>query len=267
MIKINGVKLEYFKFSAGEVHFELKDTLGDENICVEMYFECNDDLVCLMLLSDFLNTQGKEWELLAPYLPYSRQDRSTTPGSPNSFSVIMRSILSGSTCRQMTTYDLHNPKVIPKLLSHNTKFNNIIDLPSHSTFDPKHSVNTYLIVPDDGAKERCEHISKQYGYPIAFLGHKIRNPSTGVLSHYSLEPLIDKIPRLGNFVVFDDICDGGGTFVLLAESFKQIKPPMSLWMLHLFTTHGIYSKGMEELNKHYKSVTCKYNLKTMEINL
>jgi ribose-phosphate pyrophosphokinase len=265
MIKLNGAKLDYFKFSAGEVHFELKEPLRDEESQVEMYFESNDDIICLMLLADLFATQEKEWRLFAPYLPYSRQDRSTTPNSPNSFSVMMRAILSSGMCREISTYDLHNPKVIPKLLPHNTEFTNIVALPTCATINSKDSIKTYLIVPDEGAKERCEHIAKHHNYTIAFQGHKVRNPSTGALSHYSLEPLIEKIPRLANFIVFDDICDGGGTFVLLAEAIKQTKPLMALWMLHLSTTHGIYSRGKEELNKHYKSITCRYNLKTMEI--
>jgi ribose-phosphate pyrophosphokinase len=43
-------------------------------------------------------------------------------------------------------------------------------------------------------------------------------------------------------VIVDDICDGGGTFVGLAETIGRPASSMRLW-----TTHGIYSRGLGAL--------------------
>lgn len=52
-------------------------------------------------------------------------------------------------------------------------------------------------------------------------------------------------------LVIDDICDGGGTFVLLANELKKHNPTR----FSLFVTHGIFSKGVEVLyDAGYSSV-------------
>ncbi len=55
----------------------------------------------------------------------------------------------------------------------------------------------------------------------------------------------------GKYLVVDDICDGGGTFLGLADKFwKQT----SISTLDLYVTHGIFSKGVRELLRMYHNV-------------
>jgi len=55
------------------------------------------------------------------------------------------------------------------------------------------------------------------------------------------------------YIIVDDICDGGGTFNLLAEEF--FKDPASEGAeLALFVSHGIFSKGLNAIDKRITSI-------------
>ena len=54
------------------------------------------------------------------------------------------------------------------------------------------------------------------------------------------------------------ICDGGGTFMGLATELKN----KNVGKLHLFTTFGIYSKGIEILTKYFDGIWCSNGFST-----
>ena len=53
-----------------------------------------------------------------------------------------------------------------------------------------------------------------------------------------------------DILIVDDICDGGRTFIGLAEELKK----KNAGDLYLFVTHGIFSQGFSELKKHFKKI-------------
>ncbi|HUF99216.1 MAG TPA: hypothetical protein VMM60_13885, partial [Ilumatobacter sp.] len=59
----------------------------------------------------------------------------------------------------------------------------------------------------------------------------------------------DAIPDGATAVVVDDICDGGGTFIGLANAIGHPKHRMRLW-----TSHGIYSKPLEPLLERFERI-------------
>ncbi|MEL6720431.1 MAG: phosphoribosyltransferase family protein [Bacteroidota bacterium] len=53
-----------------------------------------------------------------------------------------------------------------------------------------------------------------------------------------------------NCLIVDDICDGGRTFIGLAEALKH----KGANRLYLAVSHGIFSYGFEELNNHFEHI-------------
>jgi len=51
-------------------------------------------------------------------------------------------------------------------------------------------------------------------------------------------------------LIVDDICDGGGTFLGLAEELKECNSGD----LYLAVSHGIFSKGSQTLLDNFKSI-------------
>jgi ribose-phosphate pyrophosphokinase len=51
--------------------------------------------------------------------------------------------------------------------------------------------------------------------------------------------------------VIDDLCDGGGTFIGIAQELRKagITQP-----LYLYVSHGIFSKGLEVLFQHFDQI-------------
>ncbi len=109
-----------------------------------------------------------------------------------------------------------------------------------------HAVN--VLLPDEGAVGRYL-IPKMTGCNIwaieveVFNARKKRDAATGKLSGFEV-PRMPVHPTL----IVDDICDGGGTFIGIAEQLPFIGD------LALYTTHGIYSKGLDPIKRWFKQI-------------
>lgn len=102
-----------------------------------------------------------------------------------------------------------------------------------------------VIAPDKGAVGRATAVAEVLGLPVYRAG-KRRDFATGKLSGFEM---IDALPDDGEFIVVDDICDGGGTFAGLAAATGL--PPERL---HLYVTHGIFSGRAPENLAAYGTV-------------
>ena len=57
--------------------------------------------------------------------------------------------------------------------------------------------------------------------------------------------------RDGKFIIIDDICDGGRTFIGIAEAIKeQVQNPE----IYLLVTHGIFSAGYNQLMNYFDKI-------------
>jgi phosphoribosylpyrophosphate synthetase len=149
---------------------------------------------------------------------------------------------------RVRTFDVHNPDMW---------FNGHNYMPSDLGLPLRPEVD-YVIAPDKGAHARALDFMNAY-CPNASLmiASKERNPDTGELSNYRLEG--DTPP--GIYLVVDDICDGGGTFQLLAQEFYCKRLEYSEGMgengptrLELFVSHGIFSKPLNGLLDGYHHI-------------
>jgi ribose-phosphate pyrophosphokinase len=118
-----------------------------------------------------------------------------------------------------------------------------------------------IIAPDDGAMYRATRFRDALyaGRQIVHCTKK-RDPHTGALSGYYLPQL----HAVGHYIVVDDICDGGGTFNLLAEAFDA-DPIGAQSTLELVVAHGIFSKGVAKISRRYQHITtseswCRHSL-------
>ena len=110
--------------------------------------------------------------------------------------------------------------------------------------DPTKGGYVGVICPDEGAHERTERVAKTLGLPV-FYAKKHRDFQTGKLSGFSCEP----VPAEGRLLVVDDICDGGGTFMGLAEAIGVDRSRLSLWV-----SHGVFSGKADQLPTAYGQI-------------
>lgn len=100
----------------------------------------------------------------------------------------------------------------------------------------------YIISPDKGAKEKIyklqNHLDKLIKSVFVVEAEKKRDPTNGRILETNLPEGIDLTGKVCYIV--DDICDGGGTFIPLAEKLKEAGAKE----VHLYVTHGIFAKGL-----------------------
>jgi ribose-phosphate pyrophosphokinase len=227
-------------FSGGERHVQLLDVspLKNSSVTIRANITSSNDLIDLMLIENALRHafgQSLDINLELPYLPYSRQDRVCAEGQAFSLEV-MAKLLQLMRLKQLITWDCHSNVGVEMIQAHNVKPSSIIKSDSE-LLNLLKQPESVLICPDKGAVARCEDIQSQLGLEQVVFCEKQRDPTTGKINHTKV---LSNDLRGRCAVITDDICDGGYTFIKIAEQLRA----KHVERIVLFVTHGIFSKGL-----------------------
>lgn len=239
------VSFKGFYFSGGEPHVEIEnpDVLQNAEVLLDARVGSMNDLGMLLALTDAIKRLRPERvNLLLPYFPGARQDREERGFALTA--KLYADLINAQEYESVFILDPHSP-VSPALIDRCVI---LPHAPLVQQFVPADLVG--LICPDAGAERRTLELAKELRCTTVVFARKKRDPRTGSLSGFSLEPL----PQEGTYLLADDLCDGGGTFVGLAEKFRE--DPRGTGSLHLWTTHGIFSKGLAVLAKYFTTIGC-----------
>ena len=200
-------------------------------------FEREDEFFTVAQIRDLF--KNKKLDLLIPYLPYARQDKKIA--NDHTFALhTFASLLNELDFSKVMAWDVHNPALTEELIWH---FVNVSPEPAHKKLLETIKANT-VIFPDAGAASRYPWLlSDQTLNKVVY--KKKRDQATGKIT--GLERSEGSfLPTGGPCLIVDDICDGGATFLGIHEAMKAegIRPEHAL---HLFVTHGIFSKGRDIL--------------------
>jgi ribose-phosphate pyrophosphokinase len=228
-------------FAGGERHVQLQDLspLKSRYLSIRAKITSTDEIMDLLLIENALRNafgEAVKINLELPYLPYSRQDRVTSLGQAFSLKV-MANLLKIMTLNQLVTWDCHSQTGTVLTQAHNVKPASIIqsDQTLSSLLRNEKSV---LVCPDKGAVDRCRVIQETLKLEEIVYCEKQRDPATGKISQTNVlsEDLTSRCA-----VITDDICDGGYTFIKIAEQLRA----KNVDRIVLFVTHGIFSKGLD----------------------
>jgi ribose-phosphate pyrophosphokinase len=181
-----------------------------------------------------------------PYFPQARQDKITRGGDEAHSKSFMEWIVS-RTCsiQKVYVYDIHS-HAEDRTAFINLDIYQLINF--HLDFDCRPNA---VIAPDNGARDRAQGVASNMNKRFV-LGTKERDPRTGKLSNYKIGDEYNSIiENAEHLLVVDDICDGGGTFLLLADA---IRKRGYTGKLDLFVTHGLFTKGLTLLLENYDHV-------------
>lgn len=225
------------KFPAGEVDMAL--TADAAYAFVQFLPDTlHEDLMYLQMWSKV--RQGKKKVLQLPYVPGARADRDMHGAR------VYCDLINSLECDQVVICDPHSPVVVEYLNNVMTVDN--VDIFSTNTYDPRADGFTGIIAPDKGAIGRAHDIAEWCFLPV-YTANKTRDFETGKFTGYTAPTGIDL--ENGKYLVVDDICDGGGTFALLAQSLGLAKE-----QLGLYVTHGIFSgRAVENLASYGTIIT------------
>lgn len=183
---------------------------------------------------------GRDLQIFCPLLPYSRDDRKRTPGSV----MMLDYAIELAKRANVVIADPHSyvSEAVPHIRQE--EFVNLLPIPDDAA----------IVIPDEGAAKKAYTWIKPTHSVVQ--AYKTRDPHTGRLSGFGARPLTDQTLQKaleGREVwVYDDICDGGGTFIGLVDSVLEFYRPASI---HLAVSHAIFSKGFDSLLKRFDTIS------------
>lgn len=238
----SSARIETMLFPGGEPHAKLPNLFAGEEVLLFLkarnwvdvgYGACVLDALC--------RSDASKIVAFIPYFPAARQDK-TQGDAPLTLALLVR--LLGRGRHSVVTFDEHSIAMEQQLGRHKCLMPRDLAVPIRDDV-------VGVIAPDEGARARAEDFRNAF-YPDRLLIQcsKKRDQRTGRLSGY----VLPELPASGRYIVVDDICDGGGTFALLAEAFDNDYRG-GLSSLELFVSHGIFSKGVDAISRRYQHIT------------
>ena len=240
----HNIQFESFTFSGGEPHIKiLSDLSAIDEVTITTRIQSFNDFGLLLIAVDAIRRMTvKTIHLFLPYMPAARQDRVMIPGESLSVKVYA-DVINGMKLDSVIIFDPHS-EVTPALLNNCSVISNhrfikkvIADI----------NADVILISPDAGALKKIYKVSEYLGGLTVVECSKKRNVKNGKLEGFKVyeDDFAGK-----DCLIVDDICDGGGTFIGLAEELKK----KNAGNLYLAVSHGIFSKGVEVLNQQFRKI-------------
>lgn len=234
------------KYPAGELQVRFAEKMislltSAFIIQIDARIHNSEELVGLLLLTSAIRgvSVRAPVHLRIPYLPYARADRRFTDADCDGLYILGEMLAIGG-YDSIRTLDVHHEnharsKVSPRLF--NLPPTNFI-LQSHHKFEKAIEAKenrVAILFPDAGA-------SKRYGAILPECLHKLscskmRNPQSGEILGFEVPDL----QHYDGVLMVDDICDGGATFVGIAQELRRtgFDKPIGLYVTHgLFTGFG-----------------------------
>ncbi len=255
MIEIyNGLeKVGYkqFIFPGGEVSIRIDQApkyLHPINT-IEANLQSPMEIVELLMITDAVKRifPGNRLNLQMPYVPYARQDRVSVPGEALSIKV-MADLINSQNYANVEIWDPHSD-VTTALI------NNLTVVEQHELVSAIPDIdwsNTILVAPDAGAAKKIYKLAAVTGSEV-ITASKVRNQVTGTITGTKMDIMPSAfVGSNKRFMIVDDICDGGRTFIELAKVMKTYTD----MPVDLYVTHGIFSKGMNVFNNLIDNIYC-----------
>lgn len=212
------------------------------------------DLELIVCANQALRNLGVDVvNLNVPYFLGSRSDRQFQVGGVNYLKQVICPIINSQNFGNVTVMDPHSD-VLEACLNNYTKQNNFKLIKwALTNIDNKDGAQDRicLVSPDAGAYKKVYDVAKEFKIEKIITATKVRDMKTGNILHTEI-PVLDQHNDI-TYVIIDDICDGGRTFLELAKVIKEGRPTAKV---HLIVTHGIFSAGFVELNKYLDGIYC-----------
>lgn len=231
-------------FPAGEAHLKMDPTIGirDHEIAIVQFTpeSMHADLFALEMWMQAIDIAdlGTRTSVLMPYLPGARADKGSPRGAA-SYSLFVANLGMDD----FVTADPHSDGWMQyfRIAQHGySNLNTAVHTLMPEYFIPSYILEQYdgIIAPDEGASRRAAGVARSQGIPL-YTATKERDFESGKLLKFN--PPTD-LPEHGSFLIVDDICDGGGTFLGLAKALSPDYPHSYSRNLSLYVTHGVFSK-------------------------
>jgi ribose-phosphate pyrophosphokinase len=237
-----------------------------QGITIKSHLNNFRDLEIIICATQALKEVGvNRIRLYIPYCVGARSDRKFMEGGINYVKHVIAPIINSQGYERVTILDPHSD-VLEACINNFVKVDNV-ELAQFAFKDyfiskgfETWSVNNFekvrLVSPDAGALKKVFHVADSFGYKNDIvIASKHRNLETGKIDFTDV-PLNNTSPT-DDFFIFDDICDGGRTFIEIAKVIHS-----HVWRndeyfkgkIYLVVTHGIFSAGYAQLGEYFETI-------------
>ena len=218
------------------------------------------DLELIICATHALRNMGADRiHLYVPYFVGARSDRKFQEGGVNYLKQVICPIINSQNFASVTVIDPHSD-VLEACLNNFVKINNfdlVDDALSYLIKDGEED-KVVLVSPDAGAYKKIFDVAKKFDIEKIITATKVRDMKTGNILHTEI-PVLDQHNDL-MYVIIDDICDGGRTFIELAKVIKAGRPTAKVYLV---VTHGIFSAGLEQLTEYIDGIFSTNSVKDL----
>lgn len=197
--------------------------------------------------------------LYTPYFLGSRSDRSFQTGENNYLKDVICPIINSLKLNSVTVLNPHSD-VLEACLNNFIKdegndFNKYALEQINNKSDAQDKI--IFMSPDAGALKKIYKTAEH----VYFKGEIICCNKSRDLDGKITKTEVPHFDITKDVVIFDDICDGGRTFIEIAKIIKQRQEtymlnsdPAPHGKIYLVVTHGIFSKGLKEVTGYFDKI-------------
>jgi ribose-phosphate pyrophosphokinase len=229
-----------WKFPGGEIGVKIDLPYAPTGFLIVAGIENSDEIIELGLLKRAMDDMGTRHVMLSlRYVPYSRQDRVCEKGESLSLA-FFADYINMLNFDEVLLLDPHSD-VSSALFRRSISISQFDII---RKFQELHGfimqTDCFFVSPDAGANKKVFKLAEYFQHPTFIRADKIRSTSTGEIKEIIVYHDDFKGKKV---IIFDDICDGGATFINLAKELKK----KNCGDIMLYVTHGIFSRGLEVL--------------------
>jgi ribose-phosphate pyrophosphokinase len=206
----------------------------------------------------------KSVSLYVPYFLGARSDRKFSEGTTNYLKNVICPIINSQNFNCVIVLDPHSD-VLEACLNNYSKVNNFTLVKAALTaIDNTNEAREklYLVSPDAGAMKKIYDVAEHFEITNIVTAVKHRDVKSGKIVSTEV-PGLPKDSGTKNFVIVDDICDGGRTFTELAKAIREKRFGDKIYLV---VTHGIFSAGFVELSKHFDGIFTTNSVKDIDLS-
>ena len=249
-VEKSDIAFKVSKFPDGQQSISIEPVGPTPTIQIQSRLNSFRDVELIICANQSLKEMGAtNIQLYVPYFLGARSDRKFGEGETNYLKNVICPIINSQGFSKVITLDPHSD-VLEACLNNFEKENNF-KLVEYAISEIDKKENIILVSPDAGAYKKVFDVAKEFQIENIITATKVRDIKTGNILSTQL-PIISRNVKY-KYVIVDDICDGGRTFIELAKAIKSQREAVEIYLV---VTHGIFSAGFVELNKYFKGIFC-----------
>lgn len=224
-------------------------------------------LICAVASLRELGAQNIE--LFCPYFLGSRSDRKFEQGSNNYLKTVICPIINAIGFGGVKVLDPHSDVLEACLNSFKADSNYNLVHWALQDINKDKEPNYILMSPDAGALKKIYKVAES----IKYEGEIITCAKSRGIDGKIIKTEVPHFDITKDVILIDDICDGGRTFIEIAKIIKlrheqyereRDEKQNERGKLYLVVTHGIFSKGFDELHNYFDCIYCTNSYKNLE---